>query len=878
MSVRVDFEARVITAGIRELVTASEPTVRSMGLFFQLRAELGREVHGQYRAEQESHAGFAAEVPVSLICEIDGFTARLRGRIDGLIDDGSVLAVEEVKSMPLGRDRLAELGPDQMPAHAMQARLYGLAMHQREPERAIAVRLILVSIVDGSRRSLDVAFDPQATRAALDRLVRTAIAEARVLSERAQKRQKTARCLQFPYPSSRPQQDQLVQTIARGLDHNQPVLVSAPTGIGKTVSALLPGLRHALLNDVPLYFATAKSTQRELVAQTFIDIAIASGLDRDDLTAVTLRAKEQMCPPGHLMCHAEHCSYLAKFAGRAADVRAIDQLVAEDVQVSPDRVYQFGQANNLCPFELLLRVAERAELVICDYNHVYNPAVARGVFASDRQDSAPHPAAESPAVVIVDEAHNLFDRARDHESLFLGRAALTRIVRSLMRTLGGDSSGVSRVGMSPANFSSANSSILRANSRLPLVTADRLADDRPVRDNCEEQLFIELADLCIEVRSYIDRAATAAMGPLHVGEFVDGCTTACDCCGRDAEAWRGFAGSAARLALRYALYLRNHNLSPVRDPIVDALQAIGQIRDGVVAGQPTLVPYVATEHAPRGVGFGLSSIDPAPRLALCHRRARGTVAMSATLSPVAYFADVLGFADMDPLCIAVPSPFSADHRHVVIVPTVATTHGEKADHYPAIARIIADIIAVKPGRYAAFFPSFAFLTRVCDQLPLRRETLFVQLPEMPPLLRDKLLDRFRQSARPGLLCAVMGGVFAEGIDLPGDQLIGAIIVGPGLPAVGFERVLMSRYFDDTRDSGFAYAMLYPGMQRVVQAAGRVIRTMNDRGIIALLGQRFATSQYSACLPPEWHMGDPSELVTDDPTAVLAEFWASVVTD
>jgi DNA excision repair protein ERCC-2 len=247
--------------------------------------------------------------------------------------------------------------------------------------------------------------------------------------------------------------------------------------------------------------------------------------------------------------------------------------------------------------------------------------------------------------------------------------------------------------------------------------------------------------------------------------------------------------------------------------------------------------------------------------------------MSATLDPVSYYADVLGFRPLHPKTVRVPSPFPQEHQRVVIVPTVDTTFRRRDAHCGAIARIIGDVVGLKAGHYVAFFPSFAFLSKVRQYLSLPPGQVLVQVPGMPDALRRKTLERLRAAAGPALLLAVTGGIFAEGIDLPGEALIGAIVVGPALPAVGFERKLMQWHYDERSESGFAYAMLYPGLQRVIQAAGRVIRSAEDRGVVVLLGRRFAEPECLECLPAEWYRYDPRELVADDPVSCLAEFWA-----
>jgi DNA excision repair protein ERCC-2 len=305
------------------------------------------------------------------------------------------------------------------------------------------------------------------------------------------------------------------------------------------------------------------------------------------------------------------------------------------------------------------------------------------------------------------------------------------------------------------------------------------------------------------------------------------------------------------------------------------LRTISQLSDAITADEPELVSYVAGRDGPSGAGMGVICVNPARRLEPIHRQALGTVAMSATLTPLAYYAEVLGFGRLDPVTTSVPSPFPTEHRRVVAVPTVSTTLRERDRYCSDMARLISETVAVRPGRYVAFFSSFGFLSQVLAKLDIPPDQLLVQLPQMSEVLRLRTLNELRSSSTPKLLLAVMGGVFAEGVDLPGDSLIGAIVVGPGLPSVGFERALIRNYFDEQDGCGFEYAMLYPGMQRVIQSAGRVIRSMDDKGIIVLLGRRFAERRYAECFPDDWYQYDATELVTNEPVGELERFWTEM---
>jgi Rad3-related DNA helicase len=263
-------------------------------------------------------------------------------------------------------------------------------------------------------------------------------------------------------------------------------------------------------------------------------------------------------------------------------------------------------------------------------------------------------------------------------------------------------------------------------------------------------------------------------------------------------------------------------------------------------------------------------LNPAARLARRHRAMAGTVAMSATLHPLPYYRDVLGFAGLEPLEVECPSPFPASRRRVVVVPTVRTTYRQRHAELDAIAGAVARVSRVRPGHYAAYFPSFSFLDAVHARLPATPGPVLAQRPGMDGQARADLIARLRSDPGPLLVLAVLGGVLAEGIDLPGDALHGAIVVGPGLPQVGFERTEMRRYFEETAGHGFSYAMLYPGLQRVIQAAGRVHRAPSDAGVIVLLGRRFAQRPYRDALPAHW-----TPEIHADPTPVLDAFWRGV---
>jgi DNA excision repair protein ERCC-2 len=288
---------------------------------------------------------------------------------------------------------------------------------------------------------------------------------------------------------------------------------------------------------------------------------------------------------------------------------------------------------------------------------------------------------------------------------------------------------------------------------------------------------------------------------------------------------------------------------------------------------PEYAIYLDTERRSRTLR--LLCRYPAPQLRKALSRSRTAVFFSGTLTPFDYYRDLYG-AREGAATLALPSPFPREHRLYLHVPDVSTKYTERDRTRPTVAAVLRTAVRAHAGNYLAFFPSYAYLSAVWAELMVGRPddmAIHVQKPNLAPAAQAEFLARVcATGGKPNLGLAVMGGLFGEAVDLPGEQLVGAVIVGPGLPGVSTELELIAEYFNEERHgAGFHYAYLVPGITRVVQAAGRVFRTPEDKGVVLLIDDRFLEEPYRDLLPSDWHAHDP-EFSTTDYAAVLEAFW------
>lgn len=797
MTARVDLTARTVTCSVHDLLPeAGHHGIGQRGGGLS-RLTVGSELHRVVQQQrQAADPSYRAEVFVDATLDVDGWTLRVLGRVDGVtVDSDGTPVVEEIKTLHFRSELHHLFAEERLERFRWQARLYGALLF---PEGPVRIRLVLVDLGGTRHEVQEVASSPAQVFAYLrGRLAALVAAERRRERQLAAWRTASA-ILPFPHAAMRPGQQEVVCAVGESVSAGRHLLLAAPTGSGKTAATLYPAVKAALADGVRVIFLTAKTLQQSLA------VATLAGMQQGGWGSLQLRAKAKMCANREVICHEEFCRHAREYGAKMAARGVLELLRSGPSHLEPDRIYAAADAAEVCPFEVSLELLPDAAVTVCDYNYVFDPGIA--LWGESRRLDL------DDTVLVVDEAHNLVDRARNYFSPALSR----RSIRSALELLGP----------------------FQAQAARDLAEVLE-ALDRHIHDRVEEEL-----------------GQADGVHPTVL----------------DGQLWSSTRLAMDALMVPYFTFKRNHDLWLAEDPVLNVLLTLARLSDLVADGGEEFI-HLAERSSDGGDDetVKVQCLDASRFTGATLARCRSAVAMSATLQPFDFYRDLLGFEPDRTDELAVASPFPPENRLVIAVDAVDTSFRNRIHSYDPIAAIIAGL--APPDRNAlALFPSYAYLREVAQRLHLPGHLVAVQRENDTDRARDEILSRLRANGEPVLLLAVLGGVFAEGVDYPGDMLSEVIVVSPALPQVGPERELLKRFYQERYERGFEYAYLVPGMTRVVQAAGRLIRSENDRGAIVLICKRFLRQPYLRLLPEEWSGGDGRRLVVPDPVAAVQEFF------
>lgn len=793
--IRFDDACRTLSLGVLDLLDAGTPWgVQATMPTARTRLEAGRLEHTAWReGRRKGDQDFRGEVPVSYVTQVAGWRCRVAGRLDGLSREGDRLVVEEVKSCGLPRERLDALVANDLGDWTRQLRLY-LHFLEMDGKGPLAGRLVLRSLADGWQRILHVGPDPGMGEAIGRHLLHLVRLREDWLAHRGRL---VGMDVVFPYATWRAGQFEMAGAVQDALRVGRHLLLEAPTGVGKTAAVLHGAIRAAVEGGRRLFFATARTTQQRLVEQTLGAMA-----GHYPLRAVVLRAREKACLNQGLTCHPEHCAHARGYGDRLRDGRVLESLLEHGV-LTADLISAVGRDATLCPYQLALDLVPQVDVVVGDYNYFFDPDVVSGRLFGEGME---------PWSLVVDEAHNLPDRARGWFSARIGQEEAQVACRAL-RARG--------VALEP------------------------------------------WAALAEDVAWLLQDAGRYVRDQDGVGGFA-GRTGSPGACVVDVPAsdWLGLLARMDELATAYVAHQEplSSDRPPAgmpRDPYVELHRAVQRFCSRLeVAGDETLPVFLPSRGTGGRAELTLFCRDPSPHLARRFSVASGAVCMSATLRPERFFLDVLGLPAEDTSGLRLPSPFDPANLEVLLAGAVSTRFRDRARDREETAALVEEAIQAVPGNSAVLFSSFALMDSLVPLLDLGGRRVLRQTPGMTETQRDAILEELSAGGRdddlpPRVLLGVLGGIFSEGIDLPGDALLAAVIVGPGLPAVSWEQEAIRDWYERRNGHGFLYAYLAPGMVRVVQAAGRVVRTPTDRGVVVLVDERFQRRDFGAFFPATW---------------------------
>jgi len=760
---------------------------------------LGQAIHSRYQEEAlHDDPTYQREVHVEIELEHRGWTVRIQGRADGLRKDGDGgIVVEEIKSVRRG----GQLSATAREIYERQALLYSW-MLSRQHGTTVRAELVLIEIGGDSVERQVLAADLDALEAGIRRRLNSLLRGYEAAKQAGFRRRAAGEALRFPYREMRPGQETIVAAVDAALERGEHLLLEATTGIGKTVAALYPAVRRALIDGKRLFVLTAKTLQQDMAMGVLRLLSEGGGFH-----GLRLRAKSKMCAHDEVICHEEYCPYAREYFLKLETSRVVPRLLEERAVLEPDPVFAAAKQAEVCPFEVSLDLEQRVEAVVCDYNYAFDPYVALTDFAAE--------ADLSDVILVIDEAHNLVERGRGYWSPDLEAAAARRAAEFMGRHA--------------------------------------------------EPVHRRAAGLCLDLERTIERAVFAAReeGPPGM--------TATEAPLPEDELWT-LRPEFDTAFVDYLEHQRQTKTFRADDPFVGLYFDLLRFLNGLVVADAAFSRSVELVNG--NARLKILCKDPSRFLGAVINRTSSTIALSATLSPPEFYRDLLGFDRERTSFISVPNPFPREHRRVVVDTTVSTVFRQRAENYPRIAERLAAFADAVPGNCLALFPSYDFLAAVAEQLRPTSKRVLVQRRADSDAAREAILETLRTALLGDvLLLAVAGGVFAEGVDYPGEMLRAVAVVGPCLPAVTLELEQLKTYYEERFARGFEYAFVVPGMTRVVQAAGRLIRSADDAGVIALFDRRFLHPPYRDHLPADWlEEGDPSSLA-GDPEAVAEEFFA-----
>jgi DNA excision repair protein ERCC-2 len=704
------------------------------------------------------------EVPLKTQLEWNGYQYEIEGRCDGILFDENIITIDEIKSTSMDLSAIPETG---YPVHWAQAIFYAYIYSKTEDCEKINVQLTYYQIALEEIKRLTQSF----TSSELESFVFDTISQfapfAELKYQHTQDRNESIKQLTFPFEHFRPGQRKLAGAVYKTISDKKNLFAMAPTGIGKTISTTFPAIKAIGEGKIgKIFYLTAKTITRQAAEEAF-QLMKQKGLC---LNSVTITAKDKACFKEETICQKDYCEFANGYYDRLNT--ALIDIFQNEQSIDRTKIEEYARKHTLCPFEFSLDLSYAADVVICDYNYIFDPKISlKRLIEEQKKDTC----------LLVDEAHNLVDRAREMFS--------AEILKSPFLTL-------------KREYQTKNSSLARAakgvNDFLLSLKKEVQYSDNPIVEGIANEFLEGLEQFKIEAEIELLQQAGGKTDEILLESYFTSQN-----------------------------FIRIHKLYDDR-----------------------FTTYVELEKSE--VKLKLFCLDPSHQLNKMSKGYRSLIYFSATLSPIDYYQNLLGAKTEDYL-INIPSPFKSDQTDFHIAP-LSTRYKDRERTKSQIANLIASLLKNRTGNFLIFFPSYQYMMTVYEafQGELENINVLLQAQGMSEIEREEFLAAFQPNPTKNLVgFAVLGGIFSEGVDLKGDRLNGVIVVGVGLPQIGLERDLIKDYFQKVGKNGYDYSYVFPGINKVLQAGGRLIRSEEDKGLIVLIDDRFLQTKYQNLLPTEW---------------------------
>lgn len=725
----------------------------------------GSLLHALYQSHQKKN--YISEYPLATSIVVDDIEVHLEGRADGIIkEDDEHFIIDEIKTTVADLEEFYEQNKEW---HLGQSQCYAYMFAKEQQLLNIDIRLTYIRQGNAKERSVK---EFSYTYNELDLIVTGYIEEYldfyHILESLRKKRDSSIENLDFPFKNYRSGQKELgkyVYGIAKNGGH---LFSEAPTGIGKTMSTLFPYIKSLPFDkESKIFYLTAKTSGKES-AHNAVKIMNDKGAF---IGSIVVTSKEKICFQETRACNPDECMYAKGYYSKIKSI--INYALLKYRDFNHDTIVEIAKDYNVCPFELELDLSLYLDVIICDYNYMFDPiSYMKRYFDED----------SSHYLALVDEAHNLVDRSREMYSETISEYDFIEAKKSVKK-----------------------SSLAKLKTQISKIT----------------KLFNEYKKTYEEGFSII--------------EDID--------------------ENTFKIFTRFLEVMNEINKNyheEMSKELTDFYLLVNRFMKLYELSNEAFLFYVSKHD--NKIKIRLLCRDASKFLRGIIHRIKAITFFSATLSPIDYYIDTLGGdKHLEPV-IMLPSPFPKENLAILVAPKVSIKYKNRENTYEQVVEYINSFISSKVGNYFVYLPSYEYLDKLLKVMKLPDDVIYyVQNKEMSEIEREEFISHFVSNPKHTTIgFAIIGGAFSEGIDLVSDRLIGAVIVGIGMPKINYESDQIAEYYDSIGLTGHDYAYLYPGMNKVMQAIGRVIRDENDKGAVLLIDERYTINEYRSLFKKGWN--------------------------